>query len=61
VSGTFVGTITVQGSKDKVNWFDIDTVTEATFKTGRTASPWFIRAGFKTGEFTSGTAEVVVY
>ena len=61
VSGTFAGTITVQISKDNSNWIDIETISTRTVLTGLLGTAWYIRAGLKTGSYTSGTANVEVY
>lgn len=61
VSGTFTGTISIQLSKDNATWHTIDTSDAPVIKTGTPASMWFVRAGFATGDYTSGTAEVEVY
>ena len=59
LTGVFVGTITVQRSTDKeVTWKD---VTDGTFtapaeKILLTGEDISYRAGFKAGEYTSGTA-----
>lgn len=61
VSGTFVGTITVQISKDQSTWIDIETLNAVNTITGKLGTAWYIRAGFKSGAYTSGTANVEVY
>lgn len=61
VQGTFVGTITAQISKNQSTWVDVDTLATAGILTGSLGSAWYIRAGFKTGAYTSGTADVEVY
>lgn len=61
VSGTFSGTITVQLSKDGSNWYDVDATTVPTVMTGTPATAWYVRAGFKSGAYVSGTAGVGVY
>lgn len=61
VSGTFSGTITVQISKDQSTWSDIETTTTTGVLTGKLGTAWYVRAGFKTGNYTSGTANVEVY
>ncbi len=61
ISGTFVGTITVQRSKDGTTWFDIGTYTAPKELDGEFGTAYYLRAGFKAGAFTSGVAEVNVY
>lgn len=61
VTGTFVGTITVQISKDNTNWYDVDTLSSAGVLAGLLGTAWYVRAGFKTGAYTSGSATVEVY
>jgi hypothetical protein len=62
VSGTFVGTVTAQRSKTKDGpWFDIYSTTISAELDGDFATPFWVRAGFKTGGYTSGTAVVDVY
>lgn len=60
VSGTFVGTLTVQRSLDKgATWGDTATTTTAPVETSVTPVPGALyRIGFKTGAFTSGTAAI---
>lgn len=60
VSGTWAGTITVQKSYDKgVTALDVEDFTANTQKTGLEPEKGvFYRAGFKTGNYTSGTAVV---
>lgn len=62
ITGTFVGTVTTQLSKDgSTGWIDVGSSTTPTVSAGDINTAWFVRAGFKTGEFTSGTADVVIY
>lgn len=61
VSGTFTATVVVQLSKDNVTWQDVDTATSATVKTAKLGTAWYIRAGVKTGAYTSGTVSVDIY
>jgi len=62
VSGTFVGTVSAQLSKDgTTNWIDIGNTTAPTVLTASPASAWFLRVGIATGGYTSGTAAVEVY
>ena len=63
ISGTFVGTITVQRAFDTADADndarDVDTFTSPTETYGFEPSGVALyRAGFKTGEFTSGTANI---
>jgi len=58
ISGTFVATITVQRSFDKINWFDVDTFISPIETYGFDPSQLYYRAGIKTGAYTSGTAVV---
>jgi len=63
ISGTFVGTITVQRAFDTADADndarDVDTFTAPTETYGFEPSGVALyRAGFKTGEFTSGTANI---
>lgn len=61
VSGSFTGRVTVQLSKDRTNWVDADDTEAPTVMSGRPQTAWYVRAGFKTGDYTSGTATVEVY
>jgi glycerol-3-phosphate acyltransferase PlsY len=61
IAGTFSGTITVQVSKDQTIWYDVQTSTSPTVLAGLLGSAWFVRAGFKTGQFSSGVASVGVF
>ncbi|WP_027684326.1 hypothetical protein [Rhizobium leguminosarum] len=62
ISGTFVGKITVQRSPDDgVTWFDIASYTAPAELDGEFGTAFKVRAGFKTGDFTSGSAVVNVY
>jgi hypothetical protein len=58
ISGTFVGTVTVQRSYDNSSWKDVDTFTSPTEDYGFQPEIAWYRAGIKTGEYTSGTAVV---
>ncbi len=60
ITGTFVGTVTAQISKDQSNWIDVDSLTIPGVLVGSLGSAWYVRAGFKTGAYTSGTANVEV-
>lgn len=61
ISGTFVGKVTVQRSKDGVTWADIAPYTAPAELDGEFATAFYIRAGFNTGDYTSGSAAVNVY
>lgn len=61
VSGVFSGTVTIQRSRDGTTWRDWATTTGAKEFDFESYSAHYWRAGFKTGQFTSGTAEVEVY
>jgi hypothetical protein len=61
VAGSFSGTITVQVSKDQSTWYDVQTATTPTVLAGLLGSAWFVRAGFKVGQWTNGTASVGVF
>jgi hypothetical protein len=58
ISGTFVGTVTVQRSYDNSSWKDVDTFTSPTEDYGFQPEIAWYRAGIKTGAYTSGTAVV---
>jgi len=60
ISGTFVGTVTVQRSFDQGStWRDVDTFTAPIETAGSDPEPVVVyRAGIKTGEYTSGTASI---
>lgn len=60
VSGTWVGTITIQRSFDNgVTWLDVKTYTSNAEDLGEEPELGVLfRAGFKPGEYTSGTAAV---
>lgn len=60
VSGTWAGTITVQRSfDDGVTFVDVEAFTANTERVGDEPELNIVyRAGFKTGEYTSGTAVV---
>lgn len=59
ISGTFSATVTVQRSFDNGStWLDVDTFTAPYEGVGHDAEDLFYRVGVKTGEFTSGTANV---
>lgn len=60
ISGTFSGTVMVQrrpfGALLDSDYRDVEGFTEAAERTGYQAGAWEVRAGFKTGGYTSGTA-----
>lgn len=60
ISGTWAGTITLQRSFDGgVTWLDISSYTANTQQIGEEAEyPVHYRVGFKTGDYSSGTAVV---
>lgn len=58
ISGTFTGTVTVQRSMDGVVWGDVCRSTTPTEQYGFEIERTLYRVGFKTGEYTSGTAYV---
>ena len=62
ISGTFVGTVTVQRSFDGgQNWLDVDTFTGPVETFGSQPTSAVYRVGIKTGDYTSGTASVALY
>ena len=60
IKGTFVATVTVQRTYDGTNWGDVGTFTGQTEQTGQEGSGAKYRAGVKTGDFTSGTIEILL-
>jgi hypothetical protein len=59
ISGTFVGTVTVQRSFDEMaTWKDVDIFTKPTEDWGMEPEVCWYRAGVKAGEFTSGSIVV---
>jgi len=57
--GTFVATVTVQRTFDNgTTWHDVDTFTSAGEWVGTDGEGAIYRAGIKSGEYTSGTAEI---
>lgn len=63
LSGTFVATVTIQRSFDLDTpvWHDMETYAAPEEDVGRQPDePVLVRAGVKTGEFTSGSAVVRV-
>ena len=64
IGGTWAGTVTVQlkreGEADSTAW-DVKTYTANDVEKGSLgAGGLVVRAGFKTGEYTSGTANILV-
>lgn len=60
IAGTFVGTVTVQRSTDGTTFRDVDTFTAPAEQVGYDPMKNFYRAGFKTGEYTSGSATILL-
>jgi hypothetical protein len=61
ISGTFVGTVTVQRSFDGGSvWRDVDTFTAPIETAGFQPSFSNYRVGINTGDYTSGTAVVTL-
>lgn len=63
LSGTFVGTITLQRSVGDIGaWTDVNTVSlgALTYNDGFDNQIIYYRLGFKTGDYTSGTANIEV-
>lgn len=62
VSGTWVGTITLQRSLDEATWTDITTYTNTSTSYNDSLDNQIIyyRIGFKTGNYTSGTASLTL-
>lgn len=60
ISGSWVGTVTLQRSFDNgTTWVDVGTYTANIEDVGDEPEEGVAyRAGFKTGEYTSGTAEI---
>tara|TARA_R100000030_G_scaffold98129_1_gene87743 strand:- start:143 stop:439 length:297 start_codon:yes stop_codon:yes gene_type:complete len=60
ISGTFVGTVTVQRSFDAGSTFrDVDSFTAPIETAGFDGEPIVVyRAGIKTGDYSSGTASI---
>jgi hypothetical protein len=61
ISGTWVGTLTLQRSPDNgVTWYDVNTWTanQGGLHDYEVEDGIIYRVGFKTGEFTSGSADV---
>lgn len=61
VSGTFTGTISLQARRTEIDeWITLDTMTGPDIKVGELATAFYVRAGFLTGDYSSGSADVVV-
>ncbi len=60
ISGTFSATVTVQRRLDGSNWRDVESFTSAVEKTFSADSGCEIRAGVKTGGYSSGTAILLI-
>ena len=60
IAGTFVGTVTVQRSTDGTTFRDVDTFTTPAEQVGYDPMKNFYRAGFKTGQYTSGSATIML-
>jgi hypothetical protein len=61
VTGTFSGTVTLQMWREdqtSADAKDMHTATSSEYKLVDLVGPCVVRAGIKTGEYTSGTAEV---
>lgn len=58
VSGTFSGTLTVQRSRDKSTWLDVDTFTSPAEEVGYDPEYNWYRVGCKTGQLASGSVVV---
>jgi hypothetical protein len=60
ISGTFVGTVTVQRSTDEVGWRDVNTFSAPFEGVGYDPVKNYYRAGIKTGDYTSGSAALLL-
>lgn len=58
VSGTFSGTLTVQRSRDKTTWLDVDAFTTPSEQYGFDPEYNWYRVGCKSGELASGSVKV---
>lgn len=58
VSGTFSGTLTVQRSRDRTTWLDVDAFTAPTEQFGYDPEFNWYRVGCKAGELASGSVVV---
>lgn len=65
VGGTFVGTVTLQVRPDirdvSQDWTDEQTYTKVDTQQSRTLrGSWEVRAGFKSGDYVSGSAHITL-
>jgi hypothetical protein len=60
ISGTFVGTVTVQRSDDNSTWRDVKGYVSAAEEVGYDPVLTYYRIGIKTGNYTSGTATAFI-
>lgn len=58
VSGTFSGTLTVQRSRDRSTWLDVDAFTSPSEEVGYDPEFNWYRVGCKAGELASGSVVV---
>jgi hypothetical protein len=58
ISGTFAANVTVQRSVDGSTWRDVNTFTAPFEGTGVEPDVMYYRVGVKTGQYTSGTADI---
>ena len=58
VSGTFSGTLTVQRSRDRSTWLDVDTFNAPSEDVGYDPEQNWYRVGCKAGELASGSVIV---
>lgn len=60
ISGTFTATVTVQRKIDGTNWRDVGTYTSSEETVYTAGGDHEMRVGVKTGDFTSGTVNVLI-
>ena len=60
ISGTFTGTLTVQRSRRKIIWLDVEEITEPVEAVGYEPEYMFYRVGVKEGGISSGEINVVL-
>lgn len=63
VTNSFTATVTLQRSTDDASWEDVETYTAITVKTFDDEldnQQWYYRIGVKTGDFTSGTVDLLL-
>lgn len=60
ISGTFAATVTIQRSTDGTTWRDVDSFTVPVEEVGYDPMKNFYRAGIKTGDYTSGSATILL-